>query len=46
MGIPIAQFLVLVNGWVQFEVHKLFKAVFKFDTPKKGLKRKVYHVIE
>jgi glutathione-independent formaldehyde dehydrogenase len=34
------------QAYKEFEAHKLIKAVFKFDTPKKGLKRKAHHEID
>lgn len=35
------------KAFKEFSDHKLIKAVFRFDTPKKGLKRKSHHdVIE
>jgi glutathione-independent formaldehyde dehydrogenase len=31
------------QAYKEFEAHKVIKAVFKFDTPKKSLKRKIHH---
>jgi threonine dehydrogenase-like Zn-dependent dehydrogenase len=34
------------QAFKEFEAHKVIKAFFKFDIPKKSLKRKIYHDVD